>query len=107
MDMDMDLGLHPQARRDDGRTTGDAEPPHPRRVGEMLLELDELEETLRSMEDFPAQRPVRAGESREDAVRTIEAKIRARRERIDELQGRGEVRYDEIDRAMRVAEAMG
>jgi hypothetical protein len=62
-----------------------------RRIGEKLLLLDELEDTLDH---------VRAsGESR-DRIQALERRVSAERATIRALESRGELRYEEIARVM-------
>jgi hypothetical protein len=80
---DREVDLH-QEPSDTGRMEA-------RRIGERLLLLDELEDTLDQ---------VRAsGESR-DRIRALERRVSAERATLRALESRGELRYDEIARVM-------
>ena len=62
-----------------------------RRIGERLLLLDELEDTLDQ---------VRAGGEPRDRIQALERRVSAERETIRALESRGELRFEEIARVM-------
>lgn len=62
-----------------------------RRIGERLLLLDELEDTLDQ---------VRASGEPRDRIQALERRVSAERETIRALESRGELRYEEIARVM-------
>lgn len=62
-----------------------------RRIGERLLLLDELEDTLDQ---------VRASGEPRDRIQALERRVSAERETIRALESRGELRFEEIARVM-------
>lgn len=76
-----------------------------REIGELLLQVDELEDTLRAMEARPRVRGEEVGASPGDAMRRLEQRLRTGRARIEALERRGTIPYREVERAMRVADA--
>ena len=62
-----------------------------RRIGERLLLLDELEDTLDH---------VRASGEPRDRIQALERRVSAERETIRALESRGELRFEEIARVM-------
>lgn len=83
-DLDREIGLQ---RSDDGRTT------EARRLGERLLYVDELEETI------GAYRQMDAGDS--DRLRAWEREAESARAEFRALETQGRIDYAEIGRAMR------
>lgn len=106
MDWDQEIGIPMAGGRQDAEWVRSGEGSAHRRIGELLLRVDEMEDTLRLMEDGSA--PFRAApDASPDAVRRLEARIRADRARIEDLERRGAIRYDEVERAIRLSDAMG
>ena len=69
-----------------------------RRIGERLLLMDELEDTLEQ---------VRTSGEAPERIHALERRLSAEREMIQAIQRRGELRYDEIARAMGRPEPRG
>ena len=106
MEWDQDIGMPMAGRRDDGEWARSGEASRYREIGELLLRVDEMEDTLRSMQSRPPT-PEEVEFAEPDAVRRLEARIRAERVRIDELERRGAIQYDQIERAIRLSDTMG
>jgi hypothetical protein len=77
---------------------GGTGPMDARRIGEKLLLLDELEDTLEQ---------VRACGEPRDCIRALERRVSAERETLRALETRGELRYDEIARVMDTLDRSG
>lgn len=105
MDWDQDVGIPMAGRRDDGEWVRSGEGSKYREIGELLLRVDELEDTLQLMDRDPDARTAE-GARREDR-RLLEERIRSERAKIEALERRGGIRYDEVERAIRLADAMG
>lgn len=69
-----------------------------RRIGERLLLVDELEDTLEQL---------RRGGEPPERVRAIERRLSSERETIQAMESRGDLRYDEIARAMEAVDRSG
>jgi hypothetical protein len=78
-----------------------------RRAGDLLLRVDEMEETLQALRDAPPDAPLRPGESREETLHALEGRLAAERARLEALEHGGGLRYDDITRAMLLSDAMG
>jgi len=87
--------------RDDGWTVA------ARQIGELLLSIDEMEETLQTFEEKRESWPLPAETDDRYLVHSLERRLAEDRTKLRVLQEMGAVRYDEIERAMRVAELMG
>lgn len=70
-----------------------------RRIGEKLLFLDELEDTLDQVRS--------SGGATQDRIDALERRVTAERETIRALETRGELRYDEITRVMEAVDRSG
>lgn len=106
MHWDQDVGMPVAGERADGERVRRDEASVHREIGELLLHVDELEDTLQVMEAHPEIRLAGGREPRE-ARRRLEDRIRAERAKIEALERRGAIRYDEIERAIRLSETMG
>lgn len=73
-------------------------PAEARRIGEKLLFVDELEDTLEQ---------VRGGGEPADRIRALERRLTAEREEIQALESRGRLDYDEIARVMETIDRSG
>jgi hypothetical protein len=71
-----------------------------RRIGELLLRADEMEETLETLRTEPADAPLQPGRSREESLRALERRARLERERLETLARREPIDYDAVARAM-------
>lgn len=71
----------------------------PRRIGEKLLLLDELEDTLDQARE--------SGSEPRERILALERRVNAERETIRALETRGELRYDEIARVMEAVDRSG
>ncbi|HEX2091154.1 MAG TPA: hypothetical protein VHG28_02085 [Longimicrobiaceae bacterium] len=71
-----------------------------RRIGELLLLADEMEEELRTLRVGPADSPLLPGWSREETLRALEARSRAERARVEALERSGRIDYRAVARAM-------
>lgn len=102
-DIDREIGIRPIG----GAPRDDAGQEENRRMGELLLRVDELEETLDTLRSTPEVFPLLPGEEREEILRTLERRTQAERARAEALQHGERVDYDAIERAMRLADAAG
>ena len=98
---DREVPFPQTAMRDDGRSN------NARRIGELLLSIDEMEETLQALEDSRESLPLPAEGEDRFLLRSLEVRLAVDRAKLRTLQEMGAVRYDEIDRAMRVSDLMG
>lgn len=87
---DLETGLD-----DSGRVGNAAEA---RRIGEKLLLVDELEDTL-EQERTSGEAPER--------IHALERRLSAERQTIQAIQSRGDLRYDEIARVMEAIDRSG
>ena len=80
---------------------GGSSPPESdaRRIGEKLLLLDELEDTL--------EHARASGHEPQDRIQALERRVDAERRSIRALETRGELRYDEIARVMEAVDRSG
>ncbi|HEX6923933.1 MAG TPA: hypothetical protein VF167_00780 [Longimicrobiaceae bacterium] len=69
-----------------------------RRIGEKLLFVDELEDTLEQ---------VRSNGEPAERIQALERRLSHERETIQALQSRGSLRYDEIARVMEAIDRSG
>ena len=69
-----------------------------KRLGEKLLFIDELEDTLEQ---------VRSSGEPEERIRALERKLSVERQSLQAMETRGELRYDEISRVMDRVEQSG
>lgn len=97
---DREVLLHRTAARDDGRNVA------ARQIGELLLSIDEMEETIQAFEETRESWPLPAETDDRYLVRSLERRVAADRAKLRALQDLGAVRYDEIEQAMRVADLM-
>ena len=107
MHWDQEIGIPMAGGRDDGEWARSGEASAYREIGELLLRADELEDTLRVMETDPGLREPGSPVSSPEAIRRLEARLRSERAKIEELERRGAIRYDEVERAIRLSDAMG
>ena len=70
-----------------------------RRIGEKLLLLDELEDTL--------EHARASGREPRERIQALERRIEAERTSLRALETRGELRYDEIARVMEAVDRSG
>jgi hypothetical protein len=82
-DIDLEIGL----RRDVDDSAEEA-----RRLGERILYVDELEDTLGSLRGSDLQDPER--------IRRLEREVEAQRSSLRVMEDRGWIDYEAIDRAM-------
>lgn len=73
-------------------------PAEARRIGEKLLFLDELEDTLEY---------VRASDEPQERIQALERRLSAERQSLQAMQRGGELRYDEIARVMETVDRSG
>lgn len=107
MRMDQDIGIPMPDRRDDGAWLRSSEAGKFREIGELLLRVDEMEDTLRLLETEPPTRAEAGVSSRPETMRRLEEQIQAERARLGEMERCGAMQYDQIERAIRLSEAMG
>lgn len=75
-----------------------ARPAEARRIGEQLLYLDELEDTLEQ---------TRRLEESTERVRALERRVEEERQSIETLQTQGQLDYEEIARVMEAVDRSG
>jgi hypothetical protein len=98
---DREVGLGEVSRDQGGRVD------RHREAGDLLLRVDELEETLEELRGRDSDAPLRPGESRAETLHALEERLAAERARLHALeQGEG-LQYDSISRAMLLSDAMG
>ncbi len=106
MHRDQEIEL-PTAGGEDGEWVRSGEGRAHREIGELLLRVDELEDTLHVMESRPELHDDERFGTGPAALRRIEAQIRTERAKIEELERRGPIRYDAVERAIRLSDAIG
>ena len=89
LERDREIGLERAKLRSSAKT---------RRIGEKLLLVDELEDTLDQ---------VRAGGEPPERVRALERRLSAERETLQAMETRGKLDYDEIARVMEAVDRSG
>ena len=89
LERDREIGLESAKLRSSAET---------RRIGEKLLLVDELEDTLDQ---------VRAGGDPPERVRALERRLSAERETLQAMETRGKLDYDEIARVMEAVDRSG
>lgn len=98
-DIDREIGIGDGFRRgaaaDD---TGAVE--RNRRIGEMLLLTDEMEETVHVLRTEGRPDPLQPGRSREETLRALEQRTQAERRRLEALESQGVIDYGAVARAM-------
>lgn len=100
-DADREIGVGPWwpgAPRDD-----DPEVTRHRRIGELLLRADEIEETLDALRCEPGALPLRPGESREETLRALEWRARMERGKAEALDRMESLDYAAVERALRLS----
>jgi hypothetical protein len=95
---DREVGLGSPETRDDGAPLLSA-PYAYRKIGELLLDADELEETIRECREHP-QAVTRTPESLGSVVRRLEHRLSIDRMKMEVLEQLGAMDYERIDRAM-------
>jgi chaperonin cofactor prefoldin len=106
MHWDQDVGMPMAGERADGERVRRDDASVHREIGELLLHVDELEDTLQVMEARPEIRVDTGPEPPRETMRRLEDRIRAERAKIQALERRGAIQYDEIERAIRLSETM-
>lgn len=71
-----------------------------RRIGELMLLADEMEETVDVLRADSGSDPLQPGRSREETLRTLERRSRRERERLESLARREPIDYGAVARAM-------
>lgn len=71
-----------------------------RRIGEMLLLTDEMEETVDVLRSEGRPDPLQPGRSREETLRALEQRTQAERRRLEALESQGVIDYGAVARAM-------
>ena len=105
MHHDREIGIARLERRDDGSRLHDPSLAEQRRLGELLLQLDEMEDEMEVLEHSA---PPGRGSGGADSVRgRLSQRISRTRQRIAAMESNGRLDYGEIDRAMRLADAAG
>ena len=104
---DQDVGIPLPDRRDDGSWARSSEASRFREIGELMLRVDEMEDTLNVMNSEPGGSSMTGGPPRHELIRRLESRIRAERARLGEMERTGAMEYDQIERAIRLSEAMG
>ncbi|HLL48919.1 MAG TPA: hypothetical protein VK399_19615 [Longimicrobiaceae bacterium] len=104
-DIDREIGIGGGFRR--GAAADDAGAvERNRRIGEMLLLADEMEETVDVLRSDRRPDPLQPGRSREDTLRALELRSQAERRRLEALERQGVIDYDAVARAMPVRDEM-
>lgn len=98
-DIDREIGIGDGFRR--GSAADDAGAvERNRRIGEMLLLADEMEETVDVLRSEGRPDALQPGRSREETLRALERRMQAERSRVDALERQGVIDYDAVARAM-------
>lgn len=98
-DIDREIGIGDGFRR--GSAADDAGAvERNRRIGEMLLLADEMEETVDALRSEGRPDPLQPGRSREETLRELERRSQAERRRLDALERQGVIDYGAVARAM-------
>ena len=98
-DIDREIGIGDGFRR--GAATDDSGAvERNRRIGEMLLLTDEMEETVHVLRSEGRPDPLQPGRSREETLRALEQRTHAERRRLEALESQGVIDYGAVARAM-------
>jgi|GEM_PF-2934940 len=97
-DIDREIGIGTFPRRAAADDVGAVE--RNRRIGELLLLADEMEETLDRLRSDADDAPLQPGRSREETLRALELRSRRERERLETLERLGSIDYHAVARAM-------
>lgn len=104
-DIDREIGIGGGLRR--GAAADDtAAVERNRRIGEMLLLADEMEETVDVLRSERRPDPLQPGRSREETLRALELRTQAERRRLEALESQGVIDYDAVARAMPMSDGM-
>lgn len=103
-DIDREIGLSGIRRGVPADDAGAVE--RNRRIGEMLLLADEMEETLDSLRAEPGTAPLQPGRSRDETLRVLERRSRMERERVETMLRAQAIDYDAVARSMPTPDAM-
>ncbi len=95
---DREIGLESSGARDDGAPLLGALSAY-RKIGELLLDADELEETIRECQEHP-QAMARTPESLGSVIRMLEHRLSVDRTKIEVLEQLGAIDYERVERAM-------
>ncbi|HEX2188898.1 MAG TPA: hypothetical protein VHG51_08375 [Longimicrobiaceae bacterium] len=104
-DIDREIGIGSFRRDAPADDTGAVE--RNRRIGEMLLLADEVEETLHALRAAPDAEPIEPGRPREETLRALERRARLERDRVHALERSSRIDYGAVARAMPLSDAMG
>lgn len=98
-DIDREIGIGDGFRR--GAAADDSSAvERNRRIGEMLLLTDEMEETVHVLRSEGRPDPLQPGRSREETLRALEQRTQAERRRLEALESQGVIDYGAVARAM-------
>lgn len=104
-DIDREIGIG--TFRDDAPPDDRGAVERNRRIGEMLLLADEVEETLHTLRAAPEADPIEPGRPRAETLRALERRARRERERVQALERTSRIDYEAVARAMPLPDAMG
>lgn len=78
-----------------------------RRIGEMLLLADEVEETLHTLRAEPDAEPIEPDRPRAETLLALERRARRERERVQALERSSRIDYEAVGRAMPPSAPLG
>lgn len=97
---DREVLIAPPEQRDDGPELLIPVPFHYGRIGELLLEADELEETLEVARRHPEVLATRSGAAQDNVSQKVAHLLARDRAKIEVLEEMGALDFGRIDRAM-------
>lgn len=103
---DQEVEIGSPGERDDGSELLLPVPFHYGRIGELLLEADELEETLETARRRPEVLSTRCGETPESVLHRVERLLDRDHVKITVLEEMGALHYGRIEQAMRAPRSL-